>query len=213
MKHADVPLALDLVVEEVGKESQRIRDAGSVALKAGKLTPAKKAIAYAEKLQTFVRKVRDLGDEWAKLQAEIDAAAPEVRDIVRPPEKTPKQPKPKEKKPRKTGFKRNVGHIAPKKNFVVTLSNGTVIKDAKAAAVLAKTIEALGAEKVAQLGFLVCGEPLVTKVKEEHVKYAFATYDIADGWYVATHSSTAFKVNMIAKIAKALKVKLTTELC
>lgn len=42
MKHSDVPTALDLVVEEVGKESQRIRDAGGEALKAGKLSPAKK---------------------------------------------------------------------------------------------------------------------------------------------------------------------------
>ena len=52
-KHSDVPAALDLVKEEVEKESKRIREAGSVALNAGVLKPAKEAIAYAEKLGEF----------------------------------------------------------------------------------------------------------------------------------------------------------------
>lgn len=54
-KHSDVPTALDLVKEEVNKESRRIFSAGGDALKAGKIKPAKEAIAYAEKLADFVK--------------------------------------------------------------------------------------------------------------------------------------------------------------
>lgn len=49
-KHSDVPVALDLVREEVDKEARRIFSAGGDALKEGKIKPAKEAIAYAEKL-------------------------------------------------------------------------------------------------------------------------------------------------------------------
>ena len=97
-QHSDVPAALDLVREEVEKESKRIFAAGGDALKAGKIKPAKEAIAYAEKLAEFVKKIHKLGEDWKKLEAKIDAAAPEVREIVNP----------KPQKPHKSGFTRNV---------------------------------------------------------------------------------------------------------
>ncbi len=84
MKHSEVPEALELVIEEVGKESQRIREAGIVALRDGKYKPARKAIDYAEKLQEFVEKVRKLGDEWTGLQYTIDKFTPDVQVLVRP---------------------------------------------------------------------------------------------------------------------------------
>ena len=71
-KHSDVPTALDLVKEEVDKESRRIFSAGGDALKAGNIKPAKEAIAYAEKLSDFVKKIQRLGDEWKKLEAKIE---------------------------------------------------------------------------------------------------------------------------------------------
>ena len=135
MKHSDVPTALELVVEEVGKESQRIRDAGGEALKAGKLKPAKKAISFAEMLGAFVKKVRVLGEEWERLQTEIDGAAPEVKEIVRPPVA---------QKEHKTGWKRNVVSVSPKTNFTVTFPDGMVVSDKKAYVVLAKSIEKFG---------------------------------------------------------------------
>lgn len=221
MKHADVPAAFDLVVEEVGKESQRICEAGSVELKKGNLTPAQTAIDYAEKLSLFVKKVRALSEEWADLQAEIDHATPEVKKIVLPPKpktKSKRKAKPvvlqvAEPKPHATGYTRKVDKVSPKTNIAVTLPDGTVIQAKKASTVLGKTIEALGAEKVAALQLKNCGEPLVTKRKEDLVKYAFATCAIANGWYVATHSSTAAKKKMLEKIAKGLKVKLIITDC
>ena len=64
-QHSDVPVALDLVKEEVEKESKRIFSADGDALRAGNIKPAKEVIAYAEKLANFVKKIQKLGDEWS----------------------------------------------------------------------------------------------------------------------------------------------------
>ena len=197
-QHSDVPAALDLVKEEVEKESKRIRDAGGDALKAGNIKPAKEAISYAEKLADFVKKIHKLGEEWKKLEAKIDAAAPEVREIVNP----------KPQKPHKIGFTRNVTHISPKTNFTVRMPDGKTISNSKAFWVMAKTIEAIGAEKVAALGIMCGGEPLVTKDKTLLKKHPSAIAPIAGGWFVKTHSGTAAKIGYVKRIAKALKVKL-----
>ena len=198
-KHSDVPTALDLVKEEVDKEARRIFSAGGDALKAGNIKPAKEAIAYAEKLADFVKKIQKLGDEWKKLEAKIDAAAPEVREIVLPT---------KPQKEHKTGFTRKVTHVSPKTNFTVKLPDGKVIANSKAFWVMAKAIEAMGADKVAALGVLCGGEPLVTKDKSLLKKHPSAIAEIAGGWFVKTHSGTAAKIRYVKQIAKALKVKL-----
>ena len=198
-KHSDVPTALDLVKEEVDKEARRIFSAGGDALKAGNIKPAKEAIAYAEKLADFVKKIQKLGDEWKKLEAKIDAAAPEVKEIVLPT---------KPQKGHKTGYKRNVTHVSPKTNFTVRLPDGKVIANSKAFWVLAKAIEAMGADKVAALGVLCGGEPLVTKDKTLLKKHPSAIAEIAGGWFVKTHSGTAAKIRYVKQIAKALRVKL-----
>ncbi len=199
-KHSDVPTALDLVKEEVDKEARRIFSAGGDALKAGNIKPAKEAIAYAEKLADFVKKIQKLGDEWKKLEAKIDAAAPEVREIVLPT---------KPQKEHKTGFTRNVTHVSPKTNFTVKLPDGKVIADSKAFWVMAKAIEAMGADKVAALGVLCGGEPLVTKDKTLLKKHPSAIAEIAGGWFVKTHSGTAAKIGYGKRCGKELKVKLT----
>ena len=198
-KHSDVPTALDLVKEEVDKEARRIFSAGGDALKVGNIKPAKEAIAYAEKLADFVKKIQKLGDEWKKLEAKIDAAAPEVREIVLPT---------KPQKEHKTGFTRKVTHVSPKTNFTVKLPDGKVVADSKAFWVMAKAIEAMGADKVAALGVLCGGEPLVTKDKSLLKKRPSAIAEIAGGWFVKTHSGTAAKIRYVKQIAKALKVKL-----
>ena len=198
-KHSDVPTALDLVKDEVDKEARRIFSAGGDALKAGNIKPAKEAIAYAEKLADFVKKIQKLGDEWKKLEAKIDAAAPEVKEIVLPT---------KPQKEHKTGFTRKVTHVSPKTNFTVKLPDGKVIANSKAFWVMAKAIEAMGADKVAALGVLCGGEPLVTKDKTLLKKHPSAIAEIAGGWFVKTHSGTAAKIRYVKQIAKALKVKL-----
>ena len=198
-KHSDVPTALDLVKEEVDKEARRIFSAGGDALKVGNIKPAKEAIAYAEKLADFVKKIQKLGDEWKKLEAKIDAAAPEVKEIVLPT---------KPQKEHKTGFTRKVTHVSPKTNFTVKLPDGKVIANSKAFWVMAKAIEAMGADKVAARGVRCGGEPLVTKDKTLLKKHPSAIAEIAGGWFVKTHSGTAAKIRYVKQIAKAIKVKL-----
>ena len=197
MKHADVPEALEQVIGEVGKESQRIRDGGSIALKEGKLKPAKKAIDYAEKLSAFVKKVRGLGDEWARLQKEIDGFAPEVREIVLPTKAHV----------HKTGYRRKVGQVAPKTNFTVTFPDGTVIADRKAKVVFGKAIAKLGASQVAAFGILLAGEPLISRDKSVFKKFPSQVFSTG-GWHVRTHSSTAAKINLLKKIATLLNVRI-----
>jgi len=198
MKHADVPTALELVVEEVGKESQRIREAGGRALIAGKLKPAKKAIEYAEKFEAFVKRVRDLGEEWVKLQAEIDGAAPEVKEIVLPTKSHP----------HKTGYTRKVEKVAPKTTFTVSFPDGTSFADKKAKVVFGKAIEKLGAGAVADLKIVLAAEPLVSRDKSVYKKEPTQVQAISGGWFVKTHCSTAAKMQLLEKIAKTLKVRL-----
>ena len=90
----------------------------------------------------------------------------------------------------------------------IVIVEGKVIADSKAFRVMAKAIEAMGVDKVAALGVLCGGEPLVTQDKAQFKKHPSAVAEIAGGWFVKTHSGTAAKINYIKRIAKALKVKL-----
>jgi len=203
-QHSDVPAALELVKEEVGKEAKRIFSAGGDALKAGKIKPAKEAIAYAEKLAEFVKKIQKLGEDWQKLEAKIDAAAPEVKEIVLP-NATPK--------PHKSGYTRKVAGVGPKTNFTVTFPDGTVVADKKAYWVLARSIEKMGPEKVAALGVMVGGEPLVTQDRSLYKKHPHAVAELPNNWVVKTHSGTAAKISYVKRAAKALKIKVTVKGC
>ena len=186
-KHSDVPTALDLVKEEVDKESRRIFSVGGDALKAGNIKPAKEAIAYAEKLAEFVKKIQKLGDEWKKLEAKIDAAAPEVKEIVLPT----KPIKSKTEYTQKPGGKKSA-----KTTFEVVFADGTKITHPKAKIVLARTIDHIGAPRVAKLGVLVDGEPLVSNSINNYKNQSSAA-PINSGWYVATHSSTKAKMRAV----------------
>jgi hypothetical protein len=202
-KHSDVLTALGLVKDEVGKESDRIHVAGGKALMIGKREPAKEAIAYAEALDAFVKKVKALEEEWKALEAKIDEATPEVKEIVLPP---------KPHKPHKTGYTRKVTKVGPRTTFTVKFSDGTVISSTQARLVLAQTIEKLGAPKVAALGLQCGGEPLITNDKTLLVKQPSQVVEIKGGWFVKTHSSTQAKMKQVEQIAKALKIKLEMEL-
>lgn len=195
--HADVLTALDLVKDEVDKESKRIFNAGADAFKAEKIESAEEAIAYAKKLRAFVGKVAVLGEEWKQLQDEIDTAAPEVREIVLPTKvrKT------------KTGYTRKVTTVAPTTNFTVTFPDGTVVADKKAKNVFAKSLTRLGADKVAALGIVMASEPLVGK-KAEFKKTPTQIAPLGGGLFVNTHSSTTSKMSLLSKIATRLGVVL-----
>ncbi len=201
--HSDVPTALELVKEEVDKEAKRVFDAGGKALSSGHIKPAKEAIAYAEQLADFVKKLQNLGDEWKMLEAQIDAATPEVKEIVQLPTKIVKP---------HAGFKQKPGgKKAPKTTFEVIFADGTKITNLKANIVLAKAIEHIGAESVAKLDVKVDREPFVHNDIKIY-KNPSSVVSINGGWYVSTHSSTLAKIKILEKIAIKLGVKLTTKI-
>ncbi len=201
-KHSDVLPALSLVQDEVKKEAQRIFSAGGDALKVGKIRPAKEAIAYAEELEAFVEKVKALEADWKALEAKIDEATPEVKEIVLPPKSY------KERKP----FTRTVTKVAPKTNFTVKFSNGTMVTAPQARLVFAKSIEMIGAKKVAALNLFCCGEPLVTNDKSQIKKEPSQITEISGGWFVKTHSSTSDKMAYVKRISEKLKLNLEVTL-
>jgi len=201
-KHSDVPAALDIVKDEVGEEAKRIHEAGGDALKAGKINPAMEAIEYSKKLAGFVEKIKALAEEWRNLEALIDAAPPEVKEIVMPG---------KPVKPHKTGYARKVVDVGPKTNFTVTFPDGTVIADKKAYWVLARSIEKMGPDKVAELGVTCGGEPLVTQDRSLYKKHPHAVAELPNGWLVNTHSSTATKIGYVKRVANALKVEVVVK--
>ncbi len=201
--HSDVLTALELVKEEVDKEAKRVYSAGGDALKAGKIQPAEEAIAYSKKLDEFVKKIHALGEDWKLLEAQIDAATPEVKEIVQLPTKIVKP---------HAGFKQKPGgKKAPKTTFEVIFADGTKITNLKANIVLAKAIEHIGAESVAKLDVKVDREPFVHNDIKIY-KNPSSVVSINGGWYVSTHSSTQAKIKLLEKIATKLGVKLTTKI-
>ena len=196
---ADVIAALELAKEEIDKEAKRIFSVGGAALSAGNIEPAEKAIAYAKKLASFVKKVQGLGDEWKKLQTEIQSAEPEVREIVLPTKDHT----------RKVGYTRKVEKVAPKTNFTVTFPDGSVIAAKKAKVVFAKAIEKLGVVQVSSFKIIQAQEPLVSKDRSVYKKQPMQVESIKGGWFVKTHSSTEAKIQLLTKIAAKLGVKLT----
>ena len=193
-KHADVITALELVKEEIAKEAKRINNAGGEEQKKGNLKPALEAIKYAKAVAVFADKIKDLTDEWKKLETQIDSASPEVKEIVL--------------QEHKTGYNRKVTFVSPKTNFTVKFPNGKIISDPKACKVLAKTIEDLGPEKVASLNLLLAGEPLITRDKSLLKKNPSQIIEIKNGWFIKTHSSTQTKIQYLTRISKLLNIDL-----
>ena len=197
IKHADVLDALDLVKEELDKEAKRIYLVSGEALKSGKTEPAKEAIDYSEKLKTFAKKVELLSGEWKKIESTIGSATPEVMKIVNFH---------KASESKKTGYKRSVEHVGPNTNFEVRFPNGEIVSDPKALWSFAKTIEKIGADKVAQLGITMAGEPLVSRTMSVYKKYPTRIKKIKSGWLVHTHSSTDTKIKTLEYIKQELKL-------
>ena len=89
----------------------------------------------------------------------------------------------------------------------VRFPDGTLISEKKANQTFAKAIEKIGPEVVAPLGISNCGEPLVTRNKDELLKYPSSVIPVVGGWFVNTQSSTESKAKTLKAIIKSLKLK------
>lgn len=93
---------------------------------------------------------------------------------------------------------------AAKTNFTVTFPDGTIIHEETAAETLAKTINQIGPQKVAELPVRAGGGKLVSW--EGSSKYS--NYHLDDGFIMISHSSTDEKIRSLKKISKKLNLGL-----
>lgn len=107
-------------------------------------------------------------------------------------------------------IKRNSPTKSAKTNLRVTFRDGTLIENRFAKDTLLEVIQKVGVEKVRAIGIVQCGVPLISNTIDN--VYGNAQVDIADGWYLITHSSTGQKRQQIEKISEALNLGLKVEI-
>jgi len=204
----EVPAALELLVSTLEDERVRIYGVGANAMKALDADTALAVIDFAKKLEAFQSEVQKINLAWATLLKEKEAASPAVQKIVDGEGhlfglKTRKST---------SGYSRKVTHpLAPKTNFTVNFSDGTLIQRPRACDVFVAAVEHIGASRVQSLGLLSCGEPLISEGASK--KYPRASKRTASGLYVSTQSSTSQKIQYLRTIAKFLKIKLEIKNC
>ena len=199
----EVSTALELLASTLEDERIRIYDIGANAMKALDADTALAVIGFAKKLEAFQAEVKKINSAWGALLKEKAAASPAVQKIVDGEGrlfglKTRKSA---------SGYSRKVEHpLAPRTNFTVKFSDGTLIQHPRACDVFVAAIEHIGASRVQALGLLSCGEPLVAEKISS--KYPRAAKQTASGLYVSTQSSTSQKIQYLKTIAKLLTIKL-----
>lgn len=97
-----------------------------------------------------------------------------------------------------------------RKRLRVTFPDGKVICERRAWETMARTIERIGPERVAQMVIIRCGVPLVD-TSHSSVQYARAQHRIAGGFFLMTCSSTASKAADLRAISSALGLGLKVE--
>lgn len=85
----------------------------------------------------------------------------------------------------------------------VTRTDGSVIEDSKATVTLGVTIKEIGVEKVRALNLSLDGMNLI--LVGENILYPSQQYDLGEGYYLNTHSSTERKKYHHEKIFNALQ--------
>lgn len=92
----------------------------------------------------------------------------------------------------------------------VTRADGSTIEDSKATVTLAITIKEIGVEKVRALNLTLDGKNLI--LVGENTLYPSQQYDLGEGYYLNTHSSTERKKYHLEKIFKALQPEWKVEI-
>lgn len=228
--------AIDLLIEEIMNENSRILKEGGEEMMKGNMTVAQKALDFAHKIKSFSEKVNQLKNDWTILKSEIDATSPEVQKILTPSQhqdiidsevKAIIQPSHQHdidhlelhkvtfnSKPRKdkTGYTRNVTSVGPRTNFTVTFPDGTVIKAPTANKVYAMAIDKIGVERIAEMGLLLCSEPIVSQTRDVYLKKPSQVEELSNGWFVKSHCSTDRKIGILKTINTTLKLNLVFEM-
>lgn len=175
-----VSIALELILDEISVVAEQLRKENADALGAEQFPKAKTLIESAEKLVAFREKLRALQTEW--------------RSGIDQPTRTRVQPAGYEIPPHDKG---------PATHLRVALPDGTVIQEPTAALTFAKALEAVGLDKVRTLGLKLNGFPLVDT--SAHPKYQ---QQRLGRYWVATHSNTAKKQEILRQVARMLGLQI-----
>lgn len=90
-KHAgNVSAVLEMLLEEIGGHLDAVRASGAKALTEGDNFVAKSAIQFAEEIEGFQYRVRQLKDDWREINAQ-DRSRPTLQLITNGKKRTPKQ--------------------------------------------------------------------------------------------------------------------------
>lgn len=111
----------------------------------------------------------------------------------------------------------NIGNIirgkhkkASKTNLRVTMPNGKIIENNYAKDTLIEVVRQVGVNKVRDIGIIQCGVPLISNTIDN--VYGVSQVDVADGWYLITHSSTGQKRAQIERISAELGLNIKVEI-
>ncbi|MEG1726021.1 MAG: hypothetical protein RR313_11560 [Anaerovoracaceae bacterium] len=107
-------------------------------------------------------------------------------------------------------IKREKHKKAGKTNLKVSFSDGSVVENRFAKDTLLQVVQKIGIDKVRSVGVIQCGVPLISNTIDS--VYGNSQVDVADGWYLITHSSTGQKKQQIEKIADALGIDMKVEI-
>ena len=214
----------DAVASQIAKIGELLSKVHAKAWKAAQdatanmdLAASRKYIGDVAKLKEMIESAAALGEAWKSLglegldsEAEADTAEEQgdgegldgFSDEV-PEDEFPPEPQEPDEPPTPRGRCTN---------FAVTLPDGVRIAESKASVTFAKTIEKLGAERVAGLGLRMAGDPIVAQDRAEIKKMPTMVQPIAGGWFVKTHSNTYTKMQFLRNIAESLGIELKFEL-
>lgn len=200
-KHSEVSEALDMVFQELAEEQDNLCKAGAAELLKQNTAPALKAIEFSDRLKVMVERLKVFRGEWSKYIADIDAVAPEMKDILRWQKPTAE---------RVVG-QRVVEEVRAWTALSVTFADGTIIQEHRAKKTFAKAIAKLGVERVAKLAILSARQPLVAIDRSSYDGPVTSLEYLDGGWSVKTDFSNDQKKRYLEGIAKALGVKLEVE--
>ncbi len=185
------------------------------ATKAQDYEKGRKALESSTRLRSLQEQLDDFAAKWKaegltlpKTEGEGENDEENTGDdngAKTPMPVEPISPEPEPELPAKKPGKR------PPSVLAVTFPDGTRLAEDTAGKTFALAIEKIGAAKVAPLGKRYGDDPIVTRNAAEIKTMPKMRQEIADGWFVKTHSNTGAKKKALLEISDALGLSLKVE--
>lgn len=181
---SSVSTAFELMKLELETAVEDLNTQGSELFRESRYDEARILTDRGRALRAFCDRVEILANEWIETFSD-DAAEHDVE---------------KELQAARTILSASK---ASRTRLLVTFDDGSTIAEKTAAQTLAKAIERIGFERVANVGVLVNGENIASKEKSKK----YSDVEISP-YFIKTHSSTDQKKRNLEQISKALGLDL-----